>query len=569
MNSLLLLLVAVAAFVFGYRFYSKLLALGIFRLGNEYSTPAPPRSADAGQGASCVRHLVFGQHLASLAAAAAIAGGMVSLIWGWIPAFLWVMVATLTAAGTYGLGALWLSLRFPGLNPAEIAARVLGARAHGIYALLSFLLLLIMNAVSASLAAQLMSAFPSAVLPFWSTVVLALFLGNFLRDRENFRITPVALIAVGASLMLVWLLRDYPLAFTGAIRFGAPEHYASFDATVLWTILLFTYGYHATRLPMWKLIRPRGFITALLMAVMLFIFCAAVAIDHPNLVAPEFHAGPGIPNTLPWLFITLTSGAVAGFHLLIANGISARQLKQETDARYIGYGGALALGLLALSAIVIGGTGFASTQEWTQHYAIWENFNGLHAVLERYVDGFARMASALGLDPAFARTLAALVVLGLLAATLEAGLRVQKQILTGLNECYPSLFPGREKILIGVAAGLSALLALIAGQPRDGLMLWPLLGVADQILAVLGFTLLAVILRRMERPLAVVVLPLIFLLAATHWALAEQITQWWSEDAWFLLALGVMLIFMEIAVAVLTFRALKQSPPRPQLDTGA
>ena len=560
MNSLLLVVVAVVAFVFGYRFYSRLLSLGIFHSENEYSIRASSAPPDGVQGRFS-RHLVFGQHLASLAAAAAVTGGMVSLIWGWIPAFLWVVVATLTAAGTYGLGALWLSLRFPGLNPAEIAARLLGPPAHGVYALLSFLLLLIMNAVSATLAAQLMSAFPSAVLPFWIIVVMALLFGNFLRDREDFAVITASLIAVAVSLLLVWLLGDYPLAFTGALNFGFAETHVSFDATVVWVILLFTYGYHATRLPMWKLIRPRGFFSALLLAVALFIFYAAVVIDHPNLVAPEFHSGPAIPGTIPWLFVTLTSGAVAGIHLLIANGISARQLKRETDARYIGYGGALALGLLALSAIIIGGTGFASAEEWGQHYAAWESFKDLSAVLANYVNGFARLSSGVGLDPAFARTLAALVVLGLLVAMLEAGLRLQKQILAGLTERYPSLLPGREKFLIGIATGISALLALADGHGRGGMTLWPVFGVADQILAVLGFTLLALVLRQLQRPLAVVILPLIFLLAVSNWALVEQMMQWWAADDWILLALGTILVLMELRVALLTFNALKASPP--------
>ncbi len=562
MNSLVLLIVAVVAFVFGYRFYSKLLTLGIFQPGNDYSIPPPPRPAEGGQDA-VTRHLVFGQHLASLAAAAAITGGMVSLIWGWIPAFLWAVVATVTAAGTYGFGALWLSLRYPGLDPAEIAARLLGPAAHGIFALLAFVLLLIMNAVSALLAAQLMASFPSAVLPFWSVAVIALFLGSFLRGRGDFDTVAAAVMAAALILMLVWLLADYPLAFSGALNFGSADSYVSFDATVVWVILLFTYGYHATRWPMWKLIRPRGFVTALLLAVMLFIFYAAVVIDHPNLVAPEFHAGPGIPSTLPWLFVTLTSGAVAGFHLLIANGISARQLKQETDARYIGYGGALALGLLALSAIIIGATAFAGAPEWSQRYASWEGLKDLHSLLELYINGFARLATGVGLDPAFGRTLAALVVLGLLTATLEAGLRVQKQLLTGVTGRYPALLPGKEKVLIGIAAGLSALLALADGHGRGGLALWPLFGVADQILAVLGFTLLALALRQRQRPLAVVVLPLIFMLAVTNWALAGQMLQWWTGANWILFVLGIILILMELGMAFLTMNTLKTSPSPP------
>ena len=556
MNSLFLLLAATVAFVFGYRFYSRLLALGVFRLEHNYSIPDPSRLAED-ERRSAKRHLIFGHHLASLAAGAAVTGSVISLIWGWIPAFLWAVVATVTAAGTYGLGSLWLSLRYPGLNPAEIAARLLGARAHTLFALLAFLLLLIMNAVCAALAAQLLSGFPQAVLPFWAMAVLAWFLGGFLRGRKNFEMISASLIALILVLLTVWLLGEFPLAFTGALNIETKTTYLAFDANMVWVLILFVYAYHATRQPMWRLIRPRGFLTALLLGIMLFICYSAVVINHPDLVTPEFHSGPGIPATLPWLFITLTSGAVAGFHLLIANGITARQLKRETDARYIGYGGALALGLLALSAIIIGSTHFASTQEWSQHYAAWETFRDLHKVLELYINGFARIAASIGLDQVFARTLAAVVMLGLLVATLEAGLRVQKQLLTGVAEHIPSLLPGNEKNQIVTVVVLSAVLALHDGHGLGGLSWWPLFGLADQILAVLGFSLLALALRHSGRPVVWVVAPLIFMAAVAHWAFATVVAQWWSANQWLLLGLGILLLTIELGLVLLALKAFK------------
>ena len=560
MNSLVLVMIAVVVFAFGYRFYSKLLGLGVFRLGKDYSTPAPDRPAEPEPGVFG-RHLIFGHHVASLAAGAAVTGCITSLIWGWVPAFLWAVVGTVVAAGTYALGALWLSLRYPGRNPAEIAARLLGSPAYGLFSLVAFLLLLIMNAVCATLAAQLLSAFPASVLPFWIITAVALLLGNFLRGREDFEIIPATLIALALSLMVVWLLGNYPLSFTGALNLETAESYFPFDATVVWVVLLFAYGYYVTRLPMWKLMRPRGYLTALLLGLTLFIFYAAVMIDQPSLVAPEFHAGPGIPDTLPWLFVTLTSGAVAGFHLLVANAVTVRQMKRETDARYIGYGGSLALGLLALSAIIIGSTGLPNVQEWNQRYASWETFMDMHAVLELYVNGFARHAAGLGLDLAFARSLMAVVIIGLLVATLEAGLRAQKQLLAGLTERYPAFIPGNEKALIATAVGLSALLALHDGHGRGGLTLWPVYGVADQFLAILGFTLLTVALRRLERPVSAVLLPLVFLLVTANWGLGVLMTQWWSDNHWVLLLLGILLITAELGVTFLALNGLKQ--PRP------
>lgn len=562
MNSLFLLLAAVVAFVFGYRFYSRLLTLGVFRLGNNYSTPPQNRPAELERRAA-KRHLIFGQHLAALSAGAVVTGSVISLIWGWIPAFLWVVVATVTAAGTYGLGSLWLSLRYPGLNPAEIAARLLGAPAHGLFVLFAFLLLLILNAACATLAAQLLSGFPQAVLPFWTMVVLAWFLGAFLRGRGNFEIVSASLIALALCLLAVGWLGKFPLALTGALHVGTEKSHVAFDANVVWVLILFTYAYHATRLPMWKLIRSRGYLTALLLGVMLFICFTAVVIDRPILVAPEFHAGPGIPATLPWLFITLTSGAVAGFHLLIANGITARQLQRETDARYIGYGGALGLGLLALSAIIIGGTGFASTQEWNQHFASWDVFRELHKVLGLYINGFARLANGIGLGAEFSRTLAAVVMLGLLVATLEAGLRVQKQLLTGVAERFSSILPGNERSQIATVVLLSAVLTLHDGDGLGGLAWWPLFGVADQLLAVLGFSLLALALQQHGRPVVWVAAPLIFMAVVVHWAVVVLAMQWWAAGEWLLLSFSTLLLAIEFLLALLALNTLKTSAPPP------
>jgi carbon starvation protein len=564
MNSLVLVIAAAVAFAFGYRFYSKLLALGVFRPEQDYSTSAPPSPAGE-KHATANRHMVFGHHVVSLAAGIAVTGTVVSLIWGWAPAFLWAVVGTVTAAATYGLGALWMATRYPGLDPAQIAARLLGRPAQAILALPIFLLLLLINAICATLAAQTLAGFPSAVLPFWGIALLALFLGNFLYGREDFAMVPATLVALTLSLAGVWLLGGFPLSFTGALHLETADFYISLDATVAWVVIFFVYGYHATRLPMWKLIRPRGYLTGLLLALLLVVFYVAVAIDHPNLVAPEIHAAPGIPRVLPWLFVTLTSGAMAGFHLLIANGVTARQMRRDADARYIGYGGAVALGWLALSAVIIGGTAFTGAPEWNQYYGSWDSLQDLSKALALYVNGFAQYAAGIGLDPGFARTLAATVVTGLLAATLEGGLRAQKHLLAGLAQEYALVLPAREKTRAGIAVALSAILALYDGHGRGGFSLWPIFGIADQVVAVLGFAVLALMLRRLNRPLIAVLIPLVFLLVTTNAALILRLISWWSGGNWILLVLGIILIAMELGLTLLAVRMLKLPP---KLDTG-
>lgn len=563
MNSLIPVSAAIVAFIFGYRFYSKLLARGVFRLGKDYSTPEATHPT-VGEYNAANRHLVFGQHLASLAPGIAVAACIVSLIWGWVPAFLWVVVGTVVAAGTYGLGSIWMSMRFPGLTPAQIAARLLGSSAHLLYALSIFIVLVILNAVCVSLSAYLFTAFPTAVWSFWFIVIVAFFLGNFLRGREQIEIIPASLIALALSLMTIWLCAEWPLSLSGALRLESAEYYVPLNGVMAWIIILFVYGYKATRQPMWRMIRPRGYLTALLLAVLLLIFYAAIVIDHPDLVAPQIHVAAGLPDVLPWIFVTVTSGALAGFHLLIANGISARQLQRETDARYVGYGGAIALAMLALSAIVIGSIGFASSAEWSQHFHSWEEIKNLPKVLELYINGFAQLAAGLGLERRFAQSFAAVVMLSLLTASFEAGLRLQKQLLAGLAEQHPALAPRKEKTLVILAVLLSALLALYQGQDSS-LRFWSALGLADQVLAVLGFCLLAIMLKRLRRPTMTVLLPGVFMLTVTVAALILQLIQWWSEDSWVLLCLGTILLALELGVSLLT--ANKWNATSTKLDT--
>ena len=145
----------------------------------------------------------------------------------------------------------------------------------------------------------------------------------------------------------------------------------------------------------------------------------------------------GGPGVMPWIFVTLTSGAIAGFYLLFATGMTGKQLSHETDARYVGYGVALAEGVLALSVILIAVAGFSTAQEWTTFYRSWEGVQSLPKLAGLYIDGFAFFAQALAIPGDFARMFAAFVIIGLIAVTLDAGIRLQQELLVALAQRCP------------------------------------------------------------------------------------------------------------------------------------
>lgn len=542
-NSAILLIIATTVFVLGHRFYAKFLAAGVFRLDRNYSPPA----AATGQPPVAVnRHVLFGHHLAMLTAGTTLTGAAVALIWGWVPAFLWVVVASVIAAGTYGLGGLWLGFRHRGASPAGLAGLWLGSGARATVLAVTFVVLLLLSALLALLAAQLLDLYPHVVLAFWVQIAIVLTLGLVLARGRGIEIAAgsvVALLAVAASL---WLFRKLPFALGGAVTLelgGATL--LTVNNIALWVVLVLALGFASARLPLARLARPYGFLTAVLLAIGLAIVFAAILWVQPPMQAPQFAAPPEAPGVLPWAFVTLVSGAIAGFHLLVAQGITAHHLATETDARYLGYGGALGEGLTAVATVIACAAGFAGQDDWARAYASWGGLQNVSQVTAFVVERWVTLAQGLGIDTAAARALFALLVLNLSVTTLDAAIRLQRNLLREFAETYriERLKHGQRPLL--AAVGLAALLALadVSGeQPLSAANgFWPVFGLANHLFAALGLLLIGLLLTRLHRPRALVIGPMLAVLALGLWALVLQLKLWWVQQHWLLVA-GAMVI---------------------------
>jgi carbon starvation protein len=557
MNTLFLLSAATVVLALGYRFYSKLLALWVFRLDINYSTPAQASAEDIGLGAN--RHVVFGHHFAIVAGATTLTGTAIAVTWGWIPAFLWVLAGTAVAAGTYSLGSLWLAVRHGNAELPDVAIALIGPRAGVLFLALAIPLLLSINAVLVWLAAVLLAAYPAAVLPFWTQLLIAIGVGAFLYQRHGNGLLPASLVAVIVTGLTVWLLGKLAFAFSGALNLDVRGHsLVSVDATVVWVILLLVSAYYASRLPIHKLLQPRGYLAALYTGLLLLALFIGLVLRHPVVIAPSFHATADAPHMIPWIFVTLTSGAIAGFYLLFATGITGRRLPRETDARYVGYGVAIAEGILAVSAIVIAVSAFGTAEQWTGHYASWTGIQDLPKLLVLYINGFAEFVQTMGVSAEFARAFAAFVILGLIAATLDAGIYVQKNLLATVARRYRWPRVGETRAALRVTIGLVGALSLYDGHGQGGLLVWPLFGMWNQVLALSGFALIALALQRRQQPIWLVTAPALLLLAVIAWVLPWQLALWWSSASWLLFVCGSALLALTIWLGSETVRAWKQ-----------
>ncbi len=585
MSAIVLLVIGVAAFLSGYRIYSRYIARWIYQLDPDFVTPAH-EFEDGVDFVPTNRHVLFGHHFTSVAGAAPIVGPAIAVIWGWLPAFLWVVLGTIFAGAVHDFGTLWISSRHKGNSIGTLAESIVGDRARVLFLLLIFFLLLMVNAVFAVIIANLFMANPGAVLPVWGSLVVALIVG-FLIYRTGAGILIPSLAALAILYALIWFGQYVPFelpdlfgfestaaqvnAAGGSLTLAADAAHAD-GQRVGWIVILFVYTFFASVLPVWLLLQPRDYVNGHQLFVALGIIGAGVIVTNPRVVAPAVNTAlpADAPSWFPLLFITIACGAISGFHGLVASGTSSKQLDRETDARYIGYGGAIGEGALALTSILATTAGFAlyaGIDGWHAHYGSWAAASA--GATTAFVNGVGVLAEGLGIPHAVATIFAAVVVISFAATTLDTSVRLQRYIIAELGVEYRIKSVQNRWIATLIAVTSCALLALGLDRGAGGMRLWPLFGTTNQLLAGLSLLILTLFLLKLGRKAWVTAIPMAFLLFMTTWAMILNLLRFTRESQTLLVIVGGAIFVLELwllfeaAVAVRRFvRARDVHPGR-------
>jgi carbon starvation protein len=546
LNAIVLLVIGFVAFSLGYAFYSKFLAGQIFKLDPDFETPAH-KFEDGVDYVPTRKIILWGHHFAAVAGAAPIVGPGIAVVWGWLPAFLWVTVGTVFFAGVHDFGALWASVRNKGLSIGALTESIVGKRARAVFMIVIFLLLLMVNAVFAIIIAGEHIEVPSSVIPTWAVIVVAMVVG-YLIYKKGMSLLWVTVIGVSVLYGAIWLGDVYPLSL--------PETMFGLGAPAQWVLILFAYAGIASILPVWLLLQPRDYINGIQLFIGLALLYAAVILAAPTIVAPAINANPpdNAPPLIPLLFVTIACGAISGFHGLVASGTTSKQLNKEPDSRQVGYLGSVGEGTLALAAIIACTAGFATLPEWESYYSGSFPADGL-TVWAR--GGANIMEQGIGLPAGLAETMLAVMGILFAATTMDAGVRLQRFIIQEFGNIYniPAL-TGRWLSTL-VAVGACLLLAFGAGGGGSGgLIIWPLFGTTNQLLAGLTLLVITVYLIKLKRPIKYTVIPLTFLLAMTVPALLIQLAGFWRSGNYFLVGLDVLILGASILVALEALSAL-------------
>ncbi|MBN1569418.1 MAG: carbon starvation protein A [Acidobacteria bacterium] len=595
MNSLWLLFFGIAIFALGYRFYSAFIAAKVLVVDPSRVTPA----VTVNNGRDFVptnRIVVFGHHFAAIAGAGPLIGPVLAAQFGFFPGALWIVLGSVLAGAVHDFVILFASVRHKGEALHNIAGRYMGKLSAITTATAT---LFIMITALAGLAIAVVNSMAESAWGTFTiawTIPVAIFIGWYMKILRPEKIAEAS--AIGVALVLFGVL------------FGHVVQQSSYASWFIFTkpelsIMLALYGFAASVLPVWFLLAPRDYLSTYMKIGTIALLAVGIVVAHPILKMPAvtqwIHGGgPVIPGTLwPYLFITIACGAISGFHSLIGSGTTPKMVKSEADLRFIGYGAMITEGFVSLMALIA-----AAVLEPGDYYAI-------NAPKEAF--------ALLGIDPVHLKELAMMVgeeiahrtggavslavgmasifssIPGLkslmsywyhfaimfealfILTTIDAGTRVGRYI---LQESVGAVIPKFKEIAWWPGVIITSTVICVSWgyllYHGSVATIWPMFGVANQLLAVVALVIgTTFILRRSRKRIYALTtfLPFCFMFAVTFTAgIKNSIYIYWPQDTLpSRINLGLTLVMLVLVTVITiiglrTWTAILRGKPLPPID---
>lgn len=559
MSPVLAAALSLAALALGYVTYGRWLERRVFRV--EKDEPVP--SVEFEDGVDFVptrKEILWGHHFASVAGAAPILGPAMAIVWGWLPALLWIVVGVIFMGAAHDFGALVLSMRHGGQSVGTLTERFIGPRSRLLFLLIIFFLIWLVGAVFAFSIANLFVKYPASILPVNAEILVAVGLGWWARKRGGSLLGPSLLILVGLYALIVG-------SSTGVIPVPAAD---SFLRSVdFWLVALMVYAFVASVLPVWLLLQPRDLINSHQLLVGLGALYVGFFLLTPTFHAPAIGPLDQLPAVFPLLMVTIACGAISGFHGLVSSGTTAKQLGSARDARPIAYGamlGEASLAILATMAVAAGLMGPGAVHGHVWAYVSEEALRGGGAfqaavALRGFVEGSASFLGALGLPREVAASIVAVLVISFAATSLDTAMRIQRLVLAEVGGIYrlPAL---QNRWIAGAIACGSVLVLIYADKDHGAQSLWPVFGATNQVLAAFTLLLVALYLRTLGRRSTAFLVPGVIVLAITFSAMAMQVQRDLSGGKWLVGLVGGGIAVLAAWVAIEAGLAWRRGVPK-------
>ncbi len=557
MSALLIMVVSFIGYILMYKFYGRFIGSRIFKLKEGTKVPAK-EFEDGVDFVPTKKEIIFGHHYTSIAGTGPIVGPAIAIIWGWVPALIWIFVGSIIMGAVHDFGSLVISMRNQGKSISEYTGKYISPRTRFLFFLVVFLELWIVIAVFAMVIAIIFQLYPASVFPVWMEIPIAMLLG-YMVYKKGANITIWSIVAIIAMYVTVIIGVFFPINM-GTVM-GIPP-------IGVWAIILLVYAFIASILPVTTLLQPRDYINSheLLVAMSLLVIGVFVSAfsGRLDLVAPAVQMHPAAaPPMWPFLFITIACGAISGFHSLVSSGTTSKQVSDESDALFVGYGSMLMEGALATLVViaVAAGIGMGYVKDgitltginaWTTHYSSWAAAAGLGSKLDAFVRGSANMIAAVGIPAKWALAIMGVFVASFAGTTLDTATRIQRYVVSELFlDLKVKIFRNRYFSTFVVVLTAALLTFATGADGKGALKLWPLFGAVNQTLAALALIVITLYLRkRGKRGWLVAGLPAVFMSFMTIWATVMNQSSFMKSGNALLYIVNAIVIIIVVAIVI-------------------
>lgn len=512
MNSLVIILVTLVLFWWGFRFYASRLER-LWHIDSKRPTPAYSKYDSLDYIPAKNWQVLFGHHFASISGAGPIVGPVIACcLWGWLPALIWIVLGSIFIGGVHDFSSLITSVREGGVSIADISKEVISQRAKTIFSIFLLLALILVIAVFAYLCANTFVKDPKIVLPSLGLIPVAMLIGVLL---YHMRVNVILATSLGLLLLvgLIYCGNIFPISL------GESSLY-------IWLAVLILYSYFASILPVNLLLQPRDYLSSILLFAGIGFGLLGLFICPPRMTAPFYNRWVSQEGYLwPALFVTVACGAVSGFHTLIASGTSSKQLPNERFAKRIGYGAMLTEGLLAALVVVAVGSMFS-------------NQKSMITALKQmgpigiFSEGYAHITEVI--LKGWAGFVAVIILNAFILTTLDSATRVCRYI---TEEC---LRIRNRFISTGLVLTVSGVLAFSGKWQK----IWPAFGASNQLVAALSLFVVSCWLINRNKTIKFTLPIAIFMLITTVAAILFQIKRFYIQKDYILLVISIILVVL-------------------------
>ncbi|QOY35436.1 carbon starvation CstA family protein [Anaerobacillus isosaccharinicus] len=527
MNLLLLLAIAGAVFMIAYFTYGKYIETKL-RVDPNKETPANTLY-DGIDYVPAKKPVLLGHHFATIAGGGPIVGPITAVVFGWLPAVLWIVIGSIFVGGVHDYTSLQASIRHRAQSIGTIIKEYIGKRGQVLFLTFSIATLILIVGVFIILVANTFVAYPSAATASVVFLGIAIVFGIFV-NQFKINLFAASVLGIIAMLLAVWVGLAFPLSLSASV----------------WSLILLAYAYVASVLPVWVLLQPRDYLNAFLLYGMIIGGAVGILLANPTLIYPAFTGfhNPTLGFLFPILFITIACGAISGFHSLVSSGTTAKQLDNEKNGKFIAYGSMLLEGFLAI--IAIGSVAYLTQAEAATR------LTELGGPIGAFSAGVGYFMSHWGISEAVATSFVALTASAFLLTTLDSATRLGRYAVQELAE---QRMPGLAK-----SNHLSTVIVLLGagGLALSGTWssVWPLFGSANQMLGALALLAITAWLMKIGVKAYFTAIPMVFMFIVTISALMLLMYNNFIAQKYFLAVSAFVLFVLCIFLIIEAWRAL-------------